>query len=109
MIVSENPIVRRSLTPRKSKTDAEWEALDVVTNEQITAAVASDPDAAPLDLDWAREVNVVEPAAKQAISIRVDSDVLAWFRANSDRYQSKMNAVLRAYMENACSKKHGAA
>jgi len=107
--VSENPIVRRSLTPRKSKTDAEWEALDVVTNEQITAAVASDPDAAPLDLDWAREINVVEPAAKQAISIRVDSDVLAWFRANSDRYQSKMNAVLRAYMENACSKKHGAA
>lgn len=101
MNVSEKHIIRRSLAPRKPKTDADWAAFDAITDAKIATAVANDPDSAPLDLDWSKDVDIVEPPAKQAISIRVDSDVLAWFRANSDRYQSKINAVLRAYMENA--------
>jgi uncharacterized protein (DUF4415 family) len=99
MTVSKENIVRRTLTPRREKTDAEWAAFDALTDAEIAAAVADDPDAAPLDLDWTKDIRIVEPPAKQAISIRIDGDVLAWFRANSDRYQSKINAVLRAYME----------
>ena len=38
------------------------------------------------------------PVPKQAISIRLDEDVLAWFKATGPGYQSRMNAVLRAYM-----------
>jgi uncharacterized protein (DUF4415 family) len=34
-----------------------------------------------------------------AISLRVDEDVLAWFRSLGPRYQTRMNAVLRAYMK----------
>jgi uncharacterized protein (DUF4415 family) len=41
---------------------------------------------------------LVEPARKQAISLRVDEDVLAWFKEAGPRYQSRMNAVLRSYM-----------
>ena len=41
---------------------------------------------------------MVEPVPKQAVSLRVDRDVLAWFRAGGPRYLSRMNAVLRAYM-----------
>ena len=40
---------------------------------------------------------LVWPVAKQAASLRVDRDVLAWFRAQGSRYQSRMNAVLRTY------------
>ena len=36
--------------------------------------------------------------ALEAISLRVDRDVLAWFRAQGPRYQSRMNAVLRTYV-----------
>ena len=39
------------------------------------------------------------PAAKVPISLRVDSDVLEFFREAGPRYQSRMNAVLRSYME----------
>jgi uncharacterized protein (DUF4415 family) len=39
------------------------------------------------------------PAAKVPISLRVDSDVLEFFRESGPRYQSRMNAVLRSYME----------
>ena len=35
---------------------------------------------------------------KKAISLRLDADVLAWFKARSAKYQSKINEVLRDYM-----------
>lgn len=44
------------------------------------------------------EAIVVEPAVKQPISLRVDADVLEWFKTQGPRYQSRMNAVLRSYM-----------
>ncbi|MGH9383771.1 MAG: BrnA antitoxin family protein [Vicinamibacterales bacterium] len=40
----------------------------------------------------------MEPAAKQPISLRVDADVLQWFKTQGPRYQSRINAVLRSYM-----------
>lgn len=42
---------------------------------------------------------VVEPVAKQPISLRVDADVLEWFKGRGPRYQSRINAVLRSFME----------
>jgi uncharacterized protein (DUF4415 family) len=36
---------------------------------------------------------------KSLLSLRVDSDVIAWFRSQGPGYQSRMNALLRAYME----------
>lgn len=36
---------------------------------------------------------------KQLVSIRVDADVLAWFRSRGKRYQTYMNEVLRREME----------
>jgi uncharacterized protein (DUF4415 family) len=39
------------------------------------------------------------PPKKELFSIRIDADVLAWYRALGEGYQSLMNALLRAYME----------
>ena len=41
---------------------------------------------------------LVTPAPKKAISLRVDEDVLAWFKETGPRYQTRINAVLRSYM-----------
>jgi uncharacterized protein (DUF4415 family) len=49
---------------------------------------------------WAA-AQVVEPVAKQPISLRVDTDVLDWFKAQGPRYQSRINAVLRSFMTQA--------
>jgi uncharacterized protein (DUF4415 family) len=51
------------------------------------------------DLDFWKEAKLVLPAEKKAISLRVDKDVLEWFKARSKGYQTRINAVLRAYME----------
>jgi len=39
------------------------------------------------------------PPTKTLLSLRVDSDVVGWFRAQGRGYQSRMNALLRAYMD----------
>ena len=38
------------------------------------------------------------PKKKEAITIRLDGDVLAWFRRYGQRYQTRINAVLQSYM-----------
>ena len=103
--MSNERITRRSLaSPRTQKTD--WSRFDAMTDADIEAAATSDPDAAPLaDEAWFEAAEVVEPATKQAVSIRLDRDVLEWFRTNSDRYQTKINAVLRSYMEHEKKKR----
>jgi uncharacterized protein (DUF4415 family) len=82
--------------PRKGKTD--WACMTSLTDNEIAAAVASDPDAVPLDIDWSEAVLVV-PLRKKAISIRVDPDVLAYFKNEGAGYQRRINAVLRSYVE----------
>ncbi len=37
--------------------------------------------------------------AKDSISLRIDHDVLEWFKAQGDGYQTRMNTVLRAFKE----------
>ena len=84
---------------KKYRGQTDWERIDSLTDGEIEAAVASDPDAELLDeAFWAR-ARVVEPQQKRAISLRVDLDVLEWFRETGKGYQTRMNAVLRAYME----------
>jgi len=64
-------------------------------------ARTSPPELADLPVDFWREATLVMPVAKEAISLRVDEDVLQWFRSLGPRYQTRMNAVLRSYMAQA--------
>ena len=59
------------------------------------------PELADLPADFWDEGELVVPTAKQAISLRVDEDVLDWFKQTGPRYQTRMNAVLRSYMARA--------
>ncbi|MEI8395782.1 MAG: BrnA antitoxin family protein [Rhodospirillaceae bacterium] len=101
--MSEERIIRRSLKDaRPGKTD--WARVDALTDAEIEAAVAADPDAAPIMRedeieDWFKNACVVMPPGKAPISIRIDRDVLDWFRTSGEPYQTKINAVLRAYMD----------
>ena len=58
----------------------------------------SPPELASLPDDFWDEADLVAVPPKQAISFRVDQDVLNWFREQGPRYQTRMNAVLRSYV-----------
>ena len=58
-------------------------------------------DAPEIELgeDFWRHAHIVAPPGKTSVHLRVDTDVLAWFKAQGRGHLTRMNAVLRAYME----------
>jgi uncharacterized protein (DUF4415 family) len=88
-----------SRTFDRSRSRTDWNYLDRVTDAEIEASIANDPDWQEFkNIDWSKAVLVIPPK-KKAISIRVDEDVLDYFRKEGDGYQRRMNAVLRSYMQ----------
>ncbi len=86
-----------SLRPLKDRTD--WKRVNALTDEEIEAAVASDPDAAPIaDEAWFANARRTR-SAKEHISIKLDADILAFFRSGGVGYQTRINDVLRAFVE----------
>lgn len=86
---------------RKGKTD--WAAVDALTDEEIDTSIANDPDWSE-DWHWSDAVLVIPPR-KQAISIRIDEDVLGFFKKGGPGYQRRINAVLRSYVQQKRNKK----
>jgi len=85
-----------SLVPLKGKTD--WKRLDSQTSTQIEAVAANDRDGRPMsDDEWAR-AEVIHPM-KVPVGLKLDSDVLGWFKAQGKGYQTRINTILRRYYE----------
>ena len=84
-----------SLVPLKDRTD--WAKLSRMTDAEIEAVAQSGEDTPMTDEEWAR-ATVTRPG-KVAVGLRLDDDVLHWFKARGKGYQTRINAVLRRYIE----------
>jgi uncharacterized protein (DUF4415 family) len=88
---------REELEQLPDRTD--WARLRAMTEEEIEAAARADPEwEGLLDIDWS-DAELVMPRRKEAISIRLDEDVLSYFKSLGAGYQTRINAVLRHFME----------
>jgi uncharacterized protein (DUF4415 family) len=92
-------VTRKAGERRRGRTDLA--RLAQKTDAEIEDGAVSDADNPPATAEWLARAKPVERPMKEPISIRIDSDVLAWFRAQGDGYQSIMNAVLRSYVEHS--------
>ena len=81
----------------KTKLKTDWKRLRTMMDEEVHATVVSDPDIRPTDESFWRKARVVMPQPKQTVTMRLDADILAWFRGEPG-YQTRINAILRAYM-----------
>lgn len=79
-------------TKRKSRTD--WKRLERMTDAEIDVS-----DVPPLDESFFKKATLRMPMAKKAVSLRLDSDVLDWFREQGKGYQTRINAILRVYVK----------
>ena len=86
--------VQAMLARGESRTD--WKRVRALT--QKDAARLADEDDGHLPKGWESTVETGLPKGKQGIHIRIDSDVLDWFRAHGPGYQTRINAVLRAFV-----------
>lgn len=97
--MSAKRTVKSSAKSTPSRGRADLRLLRRVSDAVIRRSAPSELDDLPEDF-WDEAVPVI-PESKIPISLRVDTDVLAWFREEGPRYQSRMNAVLRSYMDRA--------
>ncbi|MFT4193240.1 BrnA antitoxin family protein [Ottowia sp.] len=97
MPTNKSNIVKRTLDPKNPPplTDEQRARLDAVAAMPDDQIDYSDAPRLP-DAAWVKAAAL--PGPKQQITLRIDSDVLDFFRHSGSRYQTRINAVLRAYV-----------
>lgn len=89
--------MKRNYTSRKPRSDLP------ALRRKTDASIVRDSDApewTPAMFARAVARKGLQPVpTKTLLSLRVDSDVIAWFKSQGSGYQSRMNALLRAYMQ----------
>ncbi len=81
---------------RQGKTDSDWAAAEQMTRAEVERL--ADEDDGPLPEGWESSVEIGVPEPAQPVNIRIDASVLRWFRASGPGYQTRINAVLRAFV-----------
>jgi uncharacterized protein (DUF4415 family) len=81
----------------KTEPATDWKRLRTMTDEEVHAAVTADPDITPTDEAFWKDARVVVPRRQETVTMDLDADLLEWFRGDRG-YRTKINAILRAYM-----------
>lgn len=76
---------------RKSQTD--WARVDAMKDDEIDYSEIPE-----LDEAWFENAEWGIPA-KNIVTIRIDWDVLKWFKSHGPGYQTRINALLKAYVD----------
>jgi uncharacterized protein (DUF4415 family) len=88
--------IRAKIARGEDRTN--WDKTDAMTGSKLEASIRADVDDVRGEPDWTQAI-VGIPAPKDHINIRIDHDVLQWFRSNGKGYQTLMNNVLRAFVQ----------
>lgn len=101
--VNEENIVRFTLDEilervRKGDTKTDWDRVNAMTEEEIERNALEENRRLGIPDDWYKDAYAVYPVEKERITIRIDKDVLDFFRKEGKGYQSRINAVLRTFM-----------
>lgn len=99
-MVREKRMTRHSASEQREGTDqSDWTAFDRMTEEELEANIATDEESA---LEWGPyEIGLPEGFGqpKKQLTVRLDTDVVDFFKSQGKGYQTRMNAVLRQFME----------
>ncbi len=77
----------------------DWARVDSFTDDEIERMAVEDKDnPATAAQDWIDAV-VGPPPIKTPVNAKFDRDVVDWFKSQGRGYQTRMNAVLRSYMQ----------
>lgn len=76
-----------------SKSKTNFDKLAKLRDSKIDTS-----DIPELDKDFFKKADLRMPKTKQMVSIRLDDEVLAWFKRQGKGYQTKINEILKMYM-----------
>ena len=78
----------------RKPSETNWAMVDALTDETIDTS-----DIAPLTQSHLMRMTLRMPKESTAITVNVDPDTLAWFRAQGDEFEKRVNAALKIYAE----------
>jgi uncharacterized protein (DUF4415 family) len=84
--------VNKQNSKKHSKTD--WDRVDAMNDKDIDYS-----DSPELGDDFFKKATIVMPHNKVAVTMRLDKDIVDWFKSDGPRYQTRINALLRSYMK----------
>ena len=88
---------------QRGETLSDWERVRSMTEEELEASIDHEQEG---EFDWETlYVGMPPTIAKKQLTVRFDQDVVDWFREQGPGYQTRMNAVLRSYVEAQRDKK----
>ncbi len=99
--MSERNTVKFKLDPNNpgAQTFQQRERLRRVAAMPDAHIDYSDIESSANVIQWTRPGALVSPENKQQVTLRLDADVLSFFKTTGKRYQSRINAALREYMK----------
>lgn len=80
---------------RRGEDRTNWAKVDALTAKELEASI--DIEEAGLSIPGTAMIGI--PPAKKQITLRLDRDIIHWFKSQGPRYQTRINAVLRAYVD----------
>ena len=97
---AKSSTVKFKLDPKNPplRTTAQHERLKAVAAMPDAAIDYSDMPKPTATVQWTRPGALVPAENKQQVTLRLDADVLDFFKETGKRYQSRINAALREYM-----------
>jgi len=84
---------------RERRRRGDWDRINAMTEDEIERNALEENRRLGIADDWYKGAYAVYPVKKEKITIRIDQDILEHFRKTGKGYQSRMNAVLNAFME----------
>jgi uncharacterized protein (DUF4415 family) len=85
-----------TLSPLRDESD--YARLDSLGATEIETIAENDDEGAPMsDEEWTRAE--IRPPIKKPVGLKLDDDILTWFKSQGRGYQTRINAVLRRYVE----------
>ncbi|MCB8873708.1 BrnA antitoxin family protein [Acidisoma silvae] len=88
----------------RGETLSDFARVAAMTDDELERILADDPDWADLSPDWTSAV-IVMPGIGDRPLMPIDQDVVQWFRDQGPGYQTRINAVLRAFVQDQTKKR----
>jgi uncharacterized protein (DUF4415 family) len=82
----------------RGESRTNWQKAGSMDPEKLRASISSDADEAGLEFDWT-QASPVLPSPKAILHMRVDQEILDYFKAQGKGYQTAINAVLASYVK----------
>jgi uncharacterized protein (DUF4415 family) len=79
----------------RGEDESNYDYVDSLTEKELEASIDFEEEGYPI---WETAMAGV-PEPKQQITVRLDGDIIAWFKSQGPGYQARMNAALRGYVE----------